>query len=79
MTPAEQNRITADGRARPRGWWHAEARAMSRRGVPGKDIAAHFDVCPSTVCWALRPDYQDRKRQQVNERRAKLRMAGARP
>lgn len=71
MTPAEHNRLDAAGKARPRGWWHAEARAMDKRGIPRKDIAAYFGVCPSTVTWALNPDCQAAKRRMVQRRRAR--------
>lgn len=53
MTLFEHSRIDVNGKVRPRGWWHAEARAMDRRRIKRKDIAAYFGVSRSAVTAAL--------------------------
>ena len=55
MTPAEQNRITAAGKARPRGWWHGFARSMRKNSVPMREIAATFGVTVQAVQYATDP------------------------
>lgn len=72
MTPAEQNRITAAGKARPRGWWYPEAKRMRAQGMSYAAIGERFFVTASAVKFAVNDELR-----KTNLERTRLRREAA--
>lgn len=72
MTPSEQNRINASGKARRRGWWYAEAKELRKAGWSFAAIGARFFVTAGAVKFAVNDELR-----RTNLERTRLRREAA--